>query len=302
MEWAAVPATRARPSSVSNAPRHVLGRAEPAQAEAGGGERVRGHGAHRAQEGGQDLVDVAHQRGEGPRVGAAVRLRACGHVSSTLPPTRDGRPPSSGWAKATRGVSSRTPRAARSRSRKAGEARSSGCTAEQTSWRKPGSVSSAVRHPPPGSSGRLVTSTASPARARVSAADEAVGPGSPTTTASGASHRFDHSASVSPSSAPITGTGPSANRHERPLDLGVDPLGSMVEQRDPARPGHGARARPRTPPRRGRRTLRLAPLRPEVGVVDQQVDVAGQLEGRRVVLARSRRVRRRARSGWWSGM
>ena len=41
-------------------------------------------------------------------------------------------------------------------SRKAGEASRSGWTAEQTSWRKPGSVSSAVRQPPPGLVGGLV--------------------------------------------------------------------------------------------------------------------------------------------------
>ena len=40
--------------------------------------------------------------------------------------------------------------------RKNGEARAIGCTAEQTSWKWPGSMSSAVRSPPPGVGGRLV--------------------------------------------------------------------------------------------------------------------------------------------------
>ena len=51
---------------------HVLRRSHPAQAEPGRGDRVSGHGAHRAQECGEDLVDVPHQRTKGARVRAAV--------------------------------------------------------------------------------------------------------------------------------------------------------------------------------------------------------------------------------------
>ena len=58
------------------------------------------------------------------------------------------RPPSSGWAYETSGVT----QSMRSRSRNArknGELSAAGWTAEPTSWRNPGSVSSAVRTPPP---------------------------------------------------------------------------------------------------------------------------------------------------------
>ena len=44
----------------------------------------------------------------------------------------------------TNGTRSRSPKASKN-----GEARACGCTAEQTSCRKPGRVSSAVRSPPP---------------------------------------------------------------------------------------------------------------------------------------------------------
>ena len=59
----------------------------------------------------------------------------------------------------------------------------SGCTAEQTSWTKPGRVSSAERQPPPTVSARLEHRTDRPARARVMAAARPFGP-APTTTAS----------------------------------------------------------------------------------------------------------------------
>ncbi len=55
--------------------------------------------------------------------------------------------------------------------------------AEQTSWTKPGSVSSALRVPPPTVSAASTTSTERPASASVTAADSPFGP-APTTTAS----------------------------------------------------------------------------------------------------------------------
>ena len=60
----------------------------------------------------------------------------------------------------------------------------SGWIAEQTSWTKPGSVSSAVRIPPPTVSAASSTSTERPARASTIAAASPFGP-APTTTASG---------------------------------------------------------------------------------------------------------------------
>ena len=80
-------------------------------------------GARRgAEHGGEHLVDVPGERREEPAVGRAV-LAQVGtgvvHRGHTAP----ARPPSRGWAKATGGVSSFTPRAARSTLRKNGEAR-----------------------------------------------------------------------------------------------------------------------------------------------------------------------------------
>jgi hypothetical protein len=76
-----------------------------------------------------------------------------------------------------------TPRAVRSKRWKKDEARASGCAAEQTSCRKPGSVSSSVRHPPPIVGAPSITCTRSPAAASVTAAASPFGP-LPTMTAS----------------------------------------------------------------------------------------------------------------------
>ncbi len=67
--------------------------------------------------------------------------------------------------------------------RKNPDASAIGCPAEQMSWWKPGSVSSAVRLPPPIVSARSCTSTRRPARAIVTAAASPFGP-DPTTIAS----------------------------------------------------------------------------------------------------------------------
>src|SRR5947207_14409658 len=66
---------------------------------------------------------------------------------------------------------------------KNGEPAASGCTAEQTSCKKPGSVSSAERAPPPIVAFASQTTTEHPARASVIAAARPFGP-EPTTTAS----------------------------------------------------------------------------------------------------------------------
>ena len=82
----------------------------------------------------------------------------------------------------------RRPCAARAgwRSAKNGEIRPKTWIELQTSWTKPGSVSSAERDPPPGSSAASRTVTRRPARASVIAAASPFGP-EPTTTASTAS-------------------------------------------------------------------------------------------------------------------
>ena len=67
--------------------------------------------------------------------------------------------------------------------RKNGDATPSGWIAEQTSWTKPGSVSSAERVPPPTVSAASSTRTESPARASTIAAASPFGP-EPTTIAS----------------------------------------------------------------------------------------------------------------------
>ena len=75
----------------------------------------------------------------------------------------------------------RAPRAASVR--KKGERIPIGWHAEHTSWRNPGSVSSLVRVPPPGSSRPSSTTTDAPSRASATAAASPFGP-EPTTTAS----------------------------------------------------------------------------------------------------------------------
>ena len=81
---------------------------------------------------------------------------------------------------------------------KKGEAASSGCTAEQTSWWNPGRVSSCGAAPPAGRRPRpRITSTTRPARASVTAAARPLGP-EPTTTASTA-----RSASVTARGEPL---------------------------------------------------------------------------------------------------
>src|SRR5947207_14477306 len=74
---------------------------------------------------------------------------------------------------------------------KNGEPAASGCTAEQTSCKKPGRVSSAERAPPPIVAFASQTRTEHPARASVIAAARPFGP-EPTTTASYANGMVMH--------------------------------------------------------------------------------------------------------------
>ena len=128
--------------------------ARPSGAPAGRTGRARADGAGRCDDRPQDLRPelrrIADQRPEQPPPGAPVG--AAETLRRWPPPNARGRaarPPSSGWATGASGWTSSTPRAARSSEAKNGEASVSGRIVEQTSWRNPGSVSSAVRVPPP---------------------------------------------------------------------------------------------------------------------------------------------------------
>ena len=130
-------------------------REEAGQPEPGHGERVGGHGAE-----GDEDASGGSCRGRGRGAGTAGgrcgrRGRGSAAVASTEERTAPARPPSSGWAKATFGMQSRTWHASRSMSRKNGDAIRRGWTAEQTSWWNPGSVSSAVRRAAAGGLGAL---------------------------------------------------------------------------------------------------------------------------------------------------
>ena len=57
-----------------------------------------------------------------------------------------------------------------------GDSTPSGCTAEQTSWRKPLRVSAALRNPPPAVSRASTISTEWPACAKAIAAHSPLGP------------------------------------------------------------------------------------------------------------------------------
>src|SRR5438876_5433569 len=108
-------------------------------------------------------------------------------VASRSPSRTTAVPSSSGCADAAGGS---TQSISRSSSRKNGEPRPIGCTAEQRSWTKPGSVSSALLVPPPMVSAASCTSTSRPACASVTAAASPFGP-EPMTTASGSEPRPD---------------------------------------------------------------------------------------------------------------
>src|SRR5665213_1051673 len=91
--------------------------------------------------------------------------------------------PSSGWAIGTAGWTTSSPYRSAGNSRKNREEVAKGMTDAPTSWRKPGRVSSAVRHAPPTSSAASTTCTARPRSASTMAAASPLGP-EPTTTAS----------------------------------------------------------------------------------------------------------------------
>ena len=159
-------------------------------------------------------------------------------------------PSSSGCASASSGWTSSSPCSASGSSRRNGEASGCGWTAEQMSWTKPGSVSSAERDPPPIVSAASSTRTERPARARAMAAASPFGP-APTTTASGkqpphAAHRGAERVERRadrrrvPDVAPLGPLALLVDAH----DLGVD-LGLRARRtRRPRRPACAARSGP----------------------------------------------------------
>ena len=245
-------------------PGQVLGRGEPAQREAA--RRQRMATARRAWSPERRAGSCPGLRTKGSEeaaVGPPVGPQRTGRRRRRRAPRPRRASRRGDGRRRSAGVSSRTPWADRSMSRKAGEASSSGCTAEQTSWRNPGSVSSAVRQPPPGSSAASYTSTARPARARTSAATSPFGP-APTTMASAAltGGSQPHGQRLR---GPHHGHRALGEAADGPFDLGVAALRSMVEQRDLACAGHGRPGARRTRRPHGRTTLRPPPPRPGGG-------------------------------------
>ena len=91
-------------------------------------------------------------------------------------------PSSKGCARSISGQRHSRPCFSSSSERKKGEAAAIGCPAEQTSWIRPGTVSSALRVPPPIVSAASSTVTSTPARASATAQARPLGP-EPTTVA-----------------------------------------------------------------------------------------------------------------------
>ena len=308
MEWAAVPATSARPSSVSERAGPGVGpTTSPRSPNVAGGDRVRGMASAWSQEGRQDLVDVSDEGCEGARVGRPVRSERRGHVVDVAADA-DGAPSVERMGEGDARGRAAGPRGRRGRWR-GRRARPAGAGGRR-SRRRGGSRAASARRcgsRRPGSSAASKTSTARPARARISAATSPLGP-EPTTIGVGSPHRASQRQRrrfVRPRSR-ARGSRRTGTRSGRP-------------RRRCARVG-GGRARPRVHPamaprptrvfgrRVAERALRLHLLGAEVGIVDQQVDVARQLERRLVVLADALGARARAPSGsgrgcrrWTSG-
>src|SRR5581483_8629817 len=188
IECAAFPANTARARLPSKAPR-ATDSAEPSTARSDRTEpptpssRNSRNGAYGSSGNGERSTGstARHPSASEPtsrRYGAASRP-SCDAVSSRLRVTSTASSSSNGCATHAGDSSHST---SRSSSLKQADERPSGWIAEQTSWRKPGSVSSSVRMPPPIVGSASWTRTSSPARARVIAAARPFGP-DPTTTA-----------------------------------------------------------------------------------------------------------------------
>ena len=163
--------------------RRDRGREGAPQAEAGHRERVARHAQQRGEHGRGEARPSARRpspRGVATQAPSTPRPSA---VASTDWWSTPARPSSSGWTSATSGCTRSRPWRARSAPWKNGDTAASGWTAEHTSCTKPGSVSAALRVPPPIVSAPSSTSTERPAAAHVMAAASPFGP-EPTTTTS----------------------------------------------------------------------------------------------------------------------
>ena len=296
MEWAAVPATSARALLGTEAPGEVLGRGSPRRREAGRRDRMGGHVAHGAQKGGQDLVQVPDEGREELGVGAPVRSRAHG-PRPRRPARRDtARVPPRGWAKATGGVSSRTPWADEidvpegGRGQQQRVHRRADVVAEAGQRQRGGAAAAS------GLVGCLVDVDRQAGAGQEERGDQPVGA---RTHDDGIRrpHRADHSFTVKVSAAPMTGTGLSAKRQTVRSTSTVGAVRSMVEERDLARPGHGPQADRVLGGGMAERPFSLHLLGPEMGVVDQEIDVAGPAGAPTRGTRRSHRARVRAPSG-----
>ena len=183
IEWAATPANSAGGVVARRSATGAIAAAErrasrPKRAIA---DRVAGQRQRR-----QHVVDEAEAAvdsgGEQARPGLPVGAEAGGSSPRPIAPAATVWS-SSGWASGTAGWIQRRPWRSSGIVRNAGEAMPSGWIAEHTSCTKPGSVSSALRVPPPGVGWPSTTRTRRPVRAIVIAATSPLGP-DPMTTAS----------------------------------------------------------------------------------------------------------------------
>src|SRR5215213_317021 len=163
-EWPAAPANSARAGSRA---KRDSARARAAASPSSSGRGPRSGGRSRSRRG------HARTNGSSSATYAGPSSPSRAAVASRLRSTVTALPSSSGWASSSGGFTQSTSSPS---SRNAGDAIASGWIPEQTSCRKPGSVSSAVRAPPPSSSAASCTTTSSPARARTRAAVSPFGP------------------------------------------------------------------------------------------------------------------------------
>ena len=194
---ASTPERRAFASSVANVPRPSDGaQLQRAQPEAHGRDRMPRHAQQLRP---REVHEALEMRAERPHDGAPrarvppESVRGAVEVVATRSPRV--RRPAAGRTR-SRARSNRCARAVRRRGR-TGELSAAGWTAEHTSWRKPGRVSSAVRTPPPTVSAASRTRTSYPARARATAAASPLGP-LPTTVACLAMAPSSHRRFVAP--------------------------------------------------------------------------------------------------------
>ena len=145
--------------------------------------RVAGPAQHRAEHVAEQLVEATDQRPEDTRARPCRPVPGRRRSRRASGPSRPRVPSSSGCARSISGWRQTRPCSASGSEERNGDETPNGCTAEQTSCSRPGTVSSAVRVPPPIVSSPSSTVTERPACASATAAASPLGP-EPTTTAS----------------------------------------------------------------------------------------------------------------------